>query len=337
MTATSIKARPERWLGFMYAIAALLCPIALAVPHSAGYHPVGILATALIGLAVGAGLLFTPGHPGPLVLHAVVAFGSFLTGAIIAFTGGLPNSASLFFIWIVLYAFYVFGLRAAICHLVLVLAIYVACVVFLPADYPLASHSVGIIGALVGAGVIVAALKRQVNDLLETVAKTALTDELTGLANRRAFNEELDRELARMARSGAPLTLATLDLDRFKEVNDQLGHPDGDSTLVRVGEVLRSSVRDADLPARVGGEEFSVILPDTDAEGAARLAERLRRCVAETFAEDPVPVTASIGLASTSRDDAVGATELLRRADRALYAAKEAGRDRVELFDAVVS
>ena len=156
----------------------------------------------------------------------------------------------------------------------------------------------------------------------------ALRDALTGLANRRAFDDALHRGLAGARRTERPMTLLILDIDFFKQVNDTYGHATGDDVLRGVGRVIVASTRDADLPARIGGEEFVVVCPATDLEGARVVAERLRSNMeARDFGlSPPRTITVSIGLAESSVVDE-DAEEFLARADRHLYAAKQRGRN----------
>jgi two-component system cell cycle response regulator len=149
-------------------------------------------------------------------------------------------------------------------------------------------------------------------------------DALTGLSNRRAILTHLGGMVSAARRHGHPLSIAVLDLDHFKRVNDRHGHKTGDQVLVAAAHALGAHLRAEDQLGRLGGEEFLVLLPDTGAEAAGHVAEKLRAEVAG--ADAPVPVTVSVGLA-TWNDEAP--EELLQRADEALYAAKEAGRDRV--------
>lgn len=157
-------------------------------------------------------------------------------------------------------------------------------------------------------------------------------DPLTELGNRRSFFERLDTELERQKRYGEPLSLLLVDLDHFKEINDRHGHPVGDQVLIAVARVLEDCRFDIDLIARLGGEEFGLILPNTDRQGAAVLAERLRQNICEltVTADDgePVKITASLGIAAL-RDTTVDVSDLMRAADRALYRAKAEGRNRV--------
>jgi two-component system, cell cycle response regulator len=159
--------------------------------------------------------------------------------------------------------------------------------------------------------------------LLHEVRRLASTDPLTGVANRRAFDEGLAREMARARRHGEHLSLVLVDVDHFKRVNDVHGHQVGDDVLRHLGGRLRDAGRPMDLPARYGGEEFAVILPSCGPEDALAVAERLRLAV---VADAPVAITASAGVATLH--GGMDADGLVTAADRALYAAKRAGRDR---------
>jgi diguanylate cyclase (GGDEF)-like protein len=157
----------------------------------------------------------------------------------------------------------------------------------------------------------------------------AAFDSLTGLANRRTAHAGLGAAVARARRAGTPLTVIALDLDHFKTVNDRHGHPAGDAVLAAVGAALIAGVRDGDVPARVGGEEFIVLLPDIAEPSAMLVAERLRTVVSALQVPGVrQPVTASLGVAHLDPWD-LDASSLLRRADEALYEAKDLGRDRV--------
>jgi two-component system, cell cycle response regulator len=149
-------------------------------------------------------------------------------------------------------------------------------------------------------------------------------DALTGLSNRRAILTQLGGMVSGARRHGHPLSIAVLDLDHFKRINDTHGHKTGDQVLVAAAHALATHLRAEDQLGRLGGEEFLVLLPDTDAGAAVHVAEKLRLEVAA--APTPVDVTVSVGLATW---DGEAAEDLLQRADEALYAAKDAGRDRV--------
>ncbi|MDP9386004.1 MAG: diguanylate cyclase [Actinomycetota bacterium] len=161
----------------------------------------------------------------------------------------------------------------------------------------------------------------------------AATDGLTGLPNRRAFEESLKRMVAHANRSERPLSAVALDLDHFKQINDVHGHARGDDVLAAVGALLSSMVRASDFVARVGGEEFTLLLADTDREGALVICERARAAIAAfEFPGMHQRVTASFGVALVP-DDAIDGGALVRAADRMLYLAKDNGRNRVEITD----
>jgi diguanylate cyclase (GGDEF)-like protein len=163
-------------------------------------------------------------------------------------------------------------------------------------------------------------------ELMEGIARQGRTDVLTGLGNRRAFDGELARRLAEVRRSGRPLSLCLLDVDRFKSYNDTFGHRAGDDALAAVAAAVAAACRDADVPVRYGGEELAVLLPDTQLEDAMVVAERMRAAVAGAPMAHRA-VTVSIGVACTA--GGMSAELLVEAADRALYSAKEGGRDRV--------
>ena len=161
----------------------------------------------------------------------------------------------------------------------------------------------------------------------------AVTDELSGLASRRYFETRLAEEWSRRDRYGGELSVVTFDLDRFKTLNDTLGHAAGDIAIRRFGEIVREAIRSSDVACRYGGEEFAILFPETPATAARAVAERIRsRLAAERFDSGgyPFSITVSAGVA-----DAGAASDrkaLLVRSDQALYAAKGAGRNRVELW-----
>jgi len=179
-----------------------------------------------------------------------------------------------------------------------------------------------------------AAISIENADLHEAVQQQAITDELTGISNRREMRGALDRELNRRRRFDTPIAFVALDIDDFKRVNDTYGHPQGDEVLVQVARVLRELTRDIDEPGRAGGEEFGVVLPQTDLDGAARIAERMREAieglrVPRLGGGDPLNVTASFGVAAVPAS-ATDKDGLLAAADAALFNAKRAGKNRVK-------
>ncbi len=173
---------------------------------------------------------------------------------------------------------------------------------------------------------------RQLNARLEHLA---MTDELTGLTNRRSFYIQGTKEIKRAERYGTPFSLLMLDLDEFKTINDQFGHEAGDKMLQCIANILSANIRETDLLARMGGEEFSVILPNTSIQDAMRLTERLRQAVEMAgcpISDQKMKVTVSVGVASYQEGISY-LDDLLRDADTAMYRAKNQGRNRVVLLD----
>ena len=167
--------------------------------------------------------------------------------------------------------------------------------------------------------------------LHDIVQRQAITDDLTGLVNRRRFIEALDAEIERARGFGSPLTIVLADLDNFKQVNDEFGHHGGDVVLRAFADLIRSHVRDVDVSGRLGGEEFAILLPETDGAGAARVAERMRSSLNEVaipLSEGAkIHVASSFGVAELAPGQS--GDDLLRAADAALYRAKDEGKNRV--------
>lgn len=179
---------------------------------------------------------------------------------------------------------------------------------------------------------IVLLLMSRVRALMSRLEEQALADELTGLANLRALREVAALEIERSRRFNHPLSVAYLDIDRFKSVNDRAGHAAGDRVLVSLGSIARATTRSIDLVARVGGDEFVVLMPETGAETALPVADRLREAFSRSVRVEGVPVTCSIGLASFERAP-VSVDEMLMTADELMYEAKTGGGDVVRQGD----
>jgi diguanylate cyclase (GGDEF)-like protein len=191
-----------------------------------------------------------------------------------------------------------------------------------------------VLGTMTALGLVTATLRARADDLIEILADRATRDSLTGLTNRRAYHERIERELERARRHGLPLTVVLADIDGFKALNDAFGHRFGDQALCDFADLCQEELRSADLISRVGGEEFAIVLPHVDEPTALVTAERLRRAVRERLrAPDGRPLSASFGIASypTHGSDP---EVLLDHADQAMYAAKHLGRDRTVVFSA---
>jgi len=171
---------------------------------------------------------------------------------------------------------------------------------------------------------------REANRVLEQLARS---DSLTALANRRCFFEHAGAEVSRARRYRHPLTLQMLDIDHFKSINDRFGHAAGDSVIRAIAEILRDNLRHVDLAARIGGEEFAILLPETDIVAAEHHAGRLRQAIASHDFGGGLPeISVSIGVSCVGEDEATIEPALLR-ADKALYRAKQSGRNCVRLSD----
>ena len=167
--------------------------------------------------------------------------------------------------------------------------------------------------------------QQEVCKLNEQLHSQSLTDELTGLYNRRAFNREIKREVTLFKRYKTPLSLLMVDIDGFKHLNDRLGHTAGDDALQQLSQLMQDSIRDADILARYGGEEFSIIMPRTDLPSARLTAERIRRHIAKSSGH---ALTVSIGVC-TAMPLLADNIELVKASDRALYRARQQDRNRV--------
>jgi diguanylate cyclase (GGDEF)-like protein len=176
-------------------------------------------------------------------------------------------------------------------------------------------------------------LGQSYNEMRSRLIELVGTDILTGCINRRAFETRLKREWRQARRRNSTLALLMIDIDHFKDINDSHGHAAGDVVLAEIGEIMRTTARETDTVARVGGDEFVVMLPDTAWQGAMTFAERLRRNVDEhKFAEEgkvSMPITISVGVALAKGSDPVTEEDLLQTADRSLYKAKSGGRNRI--------
>jgi diguanylate cyclase (GGDEF)-like protein/putative nucleotidyltransferase with HDIG domain len=314
-------------LALLFAAGASLTALTVALPHPATTNDLGLLAIVANAYLVAAALHIFAARLPAWTLRATLAWGSTLITGVAYCSGESPSPLVFFYLWVFLYASYFFTLRQAAIQIVYVGVVYGA---LLAARTPAASIPawwlVGMGTLLVGA-IVIAVMRTRVELLIARLYDAARTDPLTKLLNRRGFRELLDLELERARRSGTGMGLLVGDLDCFKDVNDLSGHQVGDVALQRVARRLCEGKRQIDTVARVGGEEFTLILPDTERDGGFALAERLRRALHDEFAGDPVPLTISFGLA-TYPEHGETAAALLHAADEALYAAKESGRNR---------
>jgi diguanylate cyclase (GGDEF)-like protein/putative nucleotidyltransferase with HDIG domain len=325
--AASPRAVMARVGAYLYAAGGTLTFVALALPHSPrADEPIFVAVGAISYVAA---LVLTLGGerlPG-WAFHVALLWGTVLISSAIRFAGTDATDNEVLYLWTVLYAFYFFRPRAAIPHLGFAGLCYAA--LLASADSPEApvTRWIVAVGSLAVAGLLVGALRERVERLIARLADAAQRDPLTDLLNRRGLEELVDLERERAVRSDRPLSVLVGDLDGFREVNDRFGHLAGDRVLQHVGALLETGKRRIDIAARPGGEEFALLMPDTDEHGAYIVAERLRAEVREAFASGEVPLTISFGIA-TFPVHGITMEAVLAAADEALYAAKQLGRDR---------
>ncbi len=315
----------------LFAGGALMTLAATLAPHSPQVDVTGAWVVIVCSALVAGVLWLGRDRLPPVTLLAgisvgtlMITFGIYINGER---DGGAVALNEIYYVWPVVFAAYYFPVRALVAEVLLVAMCYAAALSIV-APGPIAiTRWLIVVTMLAGVGGLISRLQARVHELVSRLSETARRDVLTGLLNRRGFEERLDAELARATRGERPMALILGDVDRFKVVNDRLGHPAGDAVLLRVARVFEEVGRRGDTVARLGGEEFVFIVPDADAEMAFELAERARIALESSFAGEPIPLTASFGAVAFPVDGTT-AESLLAAADRALYAAKHSGRNR---------
>ena len=315
----------------LFAGGSLLTLVATVAPHSPAIDVAGSWAVVLCSALVAAVYWLGRDSLPFWTLYVGVALGTVMISAGIYINGERDGGAAalneVYYVWPVIFAAYYFPVRALVGELAFVGACYAGALVLVDPGPIAVTRWLIVVTMVVGVGSLISRLQGRVDELVGRLSESARRDSLTGLLNRRGFEERLDAELARATRAERPLALILGDVDHFKAVNDQLGHPAGDAVLLRVAGVLEGVGRRGDTVARLGGEEFVFIVPDADAEMAFELAERARVALERTFADEPVALTASFGTVAFPVDGTT-AESLLATADRALYVAKNGGRNR---------
>jgi diguanylate cyclase (GGDEF)-like protein len=325
-------ARGAVWFSILGVVVALA---SIALPHNPGMDE-----RALAGVALATAVLFGIAALGydslpEWAFWLGTAIGSGLATAAVHYWGGDSLYGPLAYLWPALFAFWFFSGRMALAQTLLIGALFALELAGRDLGYTPIAPWVATMGTIAGAGLLVAAARDRSQAAIARLSDAARRDPLTGLLNRRGFEEAFDVELERARRTEQSLSLIVGDLDRFKDVNDTHGHPAGDDVLRKVGELFMASKRSWDAAARVGGEEFAILAPDTDEHGAYILAERMRTSVEAAFADSPPGLTASFGIVSYPVHGQIAAT-LMRAGDQALYAAKKLGRNRSVISSAEV-
>jgi diguanylate cyclase (GGDEF)-like protein len=307
--------------------------LGLLLPHQPQVDEAGLAAVAIGAALLGAASALGAERFPSWVYTLLPAGGTALVSFALLFNGerngGPAGGDEIYYLWVVLYAAYFLGRFATAAHAVLVTVAYGG-VLFAIDPGPIGvSRWLSTAGLVFGTAIVVHLLSERIGRLVAELQLAARTDGLTGLPNRRAFEEHFEREVKRAHRTRRPFALLLADVDRFKEINDRHGHLAGDATLAALGRLLPAELRRDDTPARVGGDEFAVLMPDLDAGEAADLGNRVVRIVSERLSSDDADVNLSFGVA-TFGDDGLTLDELTRVADRGLYAAKR-GTDDDEL------
>jgi diguanylate cyclase (GGDEF)-like protein/putative nucleotidyltransferase with HDIG domain len=314
---------------------ALIALLAIAVPHPPALDE-RLLAGLAVGTLAGCTVLILGWDRLPKwAFHVVAACGTGIASGATYAWGTDSIYGPLTYLWVVLYVCWFFPWRAAIAHLVLIAVAFGAVILI---DDPPGEELGGwlaTVATLGLAGYLIGRVRDRVAGLVTNLTDAARRDPLTDLLNRRGFEEVFDVELERARRADSPVSLIVGDLDRFKRVNDAHGHGAGDDVLRQVGRTIRRAKRSFDTAARVGGEEFAIVVPDTDEHGAYIMAERVRVAVERHFDSANTPLTISFGI-STFPLHGQTAEALLKAGDQALYAAKRLGRNRSVISSAEV-
>jgi diguanylate cyclase (GGDEF)-like protein len=300
----------------LFGAAGLVTLLGLLLPHQPQVDVRGLVFVSA-GSGIVALVLLAAGERFPAwAVHVWTALGTVLVSFGLLFNGerhgGAAGGDEMYYLWVVLYAAYYLRRAATAFHVAFIAAAYTVTLIAIDPGPIATSRWVTTVGLATGTAVVVRLLSERVERLVAELRLAASTDPLTGLLNRRAFGEHFGRELARARRSGEPFAALLIDVDRFKELNDRDGHAAGDAALVALAGELTGALREVDTLARIGGDEFAVLLPDTGPEAARATAERLTGLTT-------VPI--SIGTAVYGVDGHTSA-ELARAADAALYAAK---------------
>jgi diguanylate cyclase (GGDEF)-like protein len=313
-----------RALGVLYLSGGLLVLLSLLLPHPADANTAGLWAIVGIGIVAGTAGLLGAKHARVWMVHAMLAFGTACISVCVLFSGVAAGIYSFMFVWVALMAGAFLPGRAVAAHVgwvVLAWGFVLSQVEEMTGFSVLTRWALGSLVLIVTAAVLTSLMARRrssemaLRDLQAEFRHLAHHDPLTGLPNRRLFESELARELARAERHGFPLSVAALDLNDFKDYNDEHGHVAGDRLLKEAAAAWLGVLRDEDLIARFGGDEFVAVLSDCPEAEAHAIALRLSRLV-------PLDQTCSTGVATWDGTESAGA--LLARADKALYAAKAA-------------
>jgi diguanylate cyclase (GGDEF)-like protein len=305
----------------MYGGATFLSLVESLIPGGQSFSIVPGLAALALAIFL---VLLGPRLPFP-VLAAQGPIGAALIAAALADTAG-PGDGAILYIWPVLWVAYFFGRPGTALIVVWVGIVHALALIALPDGSGSIDRWLDVMVTVSVVAAVVEALSRRNLELLSRLRDEARVDKLTGLLNRRGFEERVASELAHARREGAPVGVVSFDIDYFKRVNDEWGHEAGDRALAHLGTVFREQSRATDVIARMGGEEFVAVLPLVEVGAARAYAERVR--TAFSVPADPDIPRATISAGVTAATNPTDIEPLLQTADSALYAAKLAGRNR---------
>jgi diguanylate cyclase (GGDEF)-like protein len=320
-----------RWVGvamFLLGSATLLATLPLPDPDTSDHPAIRIIA-GLLALGAVIVAVLRPGRR--WISRVTILYGILLVSALMAVTRPI-EATPFFYLWPLVFSAY-FCTRREVAFDLALMWVTLGLAVFI------FSHDQMKPGLFMGVGIsvtlttlVVKLLAEHVSAVIRQLERAADTDYLTGLYNRRAFDVEFREQCDRARRSGLPLALATFDLDHFKQVNDRYGHAEGDRVLGEFAALLQRELRGGDTLARVGGEEFAVVLFGVGLHEAVAFAERIGRELAARPSGSGPTLSTSAGVAALS-SGAPDPAALMLAADRALYAAKTAGRRRVAVSE----
>jgi diguanylate cyclase (GGDEF)-like protein len=315
------EAHQARNGALLFGAASLVTLLGLLLPHQAEVDTVGLEAV-VVGTAILASVLvLSKGRLPESAYGAVIAIGTVMVSVAVYSNGerrgGPAGYDELYYLWVVFYAAYYLRRGNLVLQVLLISVSYGITLALMDLGAIATSRWLTVIGLVTGGAIVVRLLTEHVERLLTELDAAARTDRLTGLANRRALEEEYRREAARAGRTGEQFALVLIDLNQFKDVNDLYGHAAGDTVLTVIADSMRRVIRDTDVAARIGGDEFALLLPNADMDAATAIAHRLAKLAADRQ-DDATAVGLSFGVA-VSENGYENLETLSRQADRVLY------------------
>jgi diguanylate cyclase (GGDEF)-like protein/putative nucleotidyltransferase with HDIG domain len=315
--------------------------LAVLLPHPAYFNVTALLVIQAMAAGWALFMFLGAGRIPIWTMRLGPALATVLTTAAVIYSGNSISGYALMYLWVGLYVFYFPLSRVDAALNVLWAGLnYGFAILVTPiptgGDHTAISHFVITTGTLITAATLLTYLRSRVERLLGRLTDAARTDPLTGLPNRVALHEAVEREIERATPQNRPLSVVVIDLDRFNRINERHGIAAGDRVLYNVGNLLEQKTRLMDVVARSGGEEFAILLPEMDQHTAFLFAEDLLKAIRQTFVKPQIQITASAGVASFP-DHSRDLAGLLSDGDRALRAAKALGRDRAVIYSPEVT